>query len=626
MRSLKSLFFLVLLSAFTGSAAQNMPSYDTVRLAVFADLHVSPGSVADENLSQAIENVNRSGYDFVIVAGDISNVGSDAELENVFNKLRELTVPYYLIPGNHETNWSESACQTINKLWKNDRFVFEAGDYIFIGYSTGPYLKMGDGVVKKEDIIWLEQELEKRYKPGKKVVSIAHYPLGEGLSNYKDVTSVLKKYNTVIHINGHHHTFKLRNYDGIPGFMAMTMLGKPSDNGIYNSVVFTPDSIRIARHQEKNGYKEELGWVIPQNGDRSEIGEPMPGEYQEPMTGGSKVVPFSYQDSASVFTGPCFPTASTVVYGTSLGQLKCLDINTKRVLWATPEGPTIYSTPFVGAGVVVVGHVDGEVAGYNRKNGKKIRSFNIGSPVVGDGVADENGYGYIGGSFGEFVKFNCKNGRVEWKKKIGEGLIQAKPVISDNKLIFGCWDKYLYCVDRNDGSVIWKWTNGSPQKLYSPGNVVPAVSNGKVFIVAPDRKMTAISLTDGKELWRTNLHTVRESMCLSRDGERVYAKTMNDVLICVSTVSDDYQVLWTADCKYGYEHTPCPPVESKNGLVFLSNRRGQVFAVEGKTGAVKWSFDAGNSAANKIVEGPDGRVWITLIEGRILSIEPMEIL
>ncbi len=298
MRSLKSLFFLVLLSAFTGAAAQNMPSYDTVRLAVFTDLHVSPGSVADENLSQAIENVNRSGYDFVIVAGDISNVGSDAELENVFNKLRELTVPYYLIPGNHETNWSESACQTINKLWKNDRFVFEAGDYIFIGYSTGPYLKMGDGVVKKEDIIWLEQELEKRYKPGKKVVSIAHYPLGEGLSNYKDVTSVLKKYNTVIHINGHHHTFKLRNYDGIPGFMAMTMLGKPSDNGIYNSVVFTPDSIRIARHQEKNGYKEELGWVIPQNGDRSEIGEPMPGEYQEPMTGGSKVVPFSYQDSA----------------------------------------------------------------------------------------------------------------------------------------------------------------------------------------------------------------------------------------------------------------------------------------------------------------------------------------
>ena len=105
----------------------------------------------------------------------------------------------------------------------------------------------------------------------------------------------------------------------------------------------------------------------------------------------------------------------------------------------------------------------------------------------------------------------------------------------------------------------------------------------------------------------------------------MYAKTMNDVLVCVSTASDDFEQVWASDCKYGYEHTPCPPAEMENGLVFLTNRRGQVFAVEGKTGAVKWTFDAGNSAANKIVEGPDGRAWITLIEGRILSIDPMEI-
>ncbi|MFR6383880.1 MAG: hypothetical protein ACLUOS_18215 [Odoribacter splanchnicus] len=107
--------------------------------------------------------------------------------------------------------------------------------------------------------------------------------------------------------------------------------------------------------------------------------------------------------------------------------------------------------------------------------------------------------------------------------------------------MFGCWDKYLYCVDRNDGSVIWRWISGSPQKLY-PRQRSPAVSNGKVFIVAPGRKMTAISLTDGKELENKPSYCTRIDV-LSRDGERVYAKTMNDVLICVSTVSDDYQVL-----------------------------------------------------------------------------------
>ena len=612
MRVLKGLFVFIV-SLVSLSLAAQVQVGDTLRVAVFTDTHVSPGSAADENLAQAVDFVNGSDYDFVIVAGDVSNVGSDAELENVYNKLAALKKPYFFVPGNHDTNWSESACLTINKLWKNDRFVTEAGDYIFIGYSTGPYLKMGDGAVRKEDVIWLDQELSKRYKPGKKVVSVAHYPLGEGLSNYKDVVNVLKKYNTILHINGHHHVFQLRNYDGIPGFMALTMLGKPADNGIFNSVVFAADSIRIAKHQEKNGYAEELGWVIPQDGDRSKIGEPHDGVYHEPMFDAVKV-PFSYQDSATVYTGVCFPTKNTVVYGTSLGQLKCLDIKTQKVLWATEKGNTIYSTPFVGAGVVVVGHPDGEVAGYNRKNGKKIWNFNLGSAIVGDGVADEKGYGYIGGSFGEFAKFDCKTGRIEWKKKIGDGLFQGRPTIAGDKVLAGCWDKYLYCIDRNTGDTVWKWTNGSAQKLFSPGNVVPVVSHGKVIIVAPDNRMTAINLADGQQLWRTNLNKVRESLCLSKDGERVYAKTMNDVLVCVSTASDDFEQVWASDCKYGYEHTPCPPAEMENGIVFLTNRRGQVFAVDGKTGAVKWTFDAGNSAANKIVEGPDGRAWITLIE------------
>ena len=124
MRLLKGLFSLVFSLVCLALGAQIQVG-DTLRVAVFADMHVSPGTVADENLAQAIENVNKSGYDFVIVAGDVSNVGSDAELQNVYDKLKALQVPYFFVPGNHETNWSESACKTIIDLWKNDRFVVE---------------------------------------------------------------------------------------------------------------------------------------------------------------------------------------------------------------------------------------------------------------------------------------------------------------------------------------------------------------------------------------------------------------------------------------------------------------------------------------------------------------------
>ncbi len=97
MRLLKGLFSLVLSLMCLALGAQIQVG-DTLRVAVFTDTHISPGTAADENLSQAIESVNKSDYDFVIVSGDVSNVGSDAELQNVYNKLKALRVPYFFVP------------------------------------------------------------------------------------------------------------------------------------------------------------------------------------------------------------------------------------------------------------------------------------------------------------------------------------------------------------------------------------------------------------------------------------------------------------------------------------------------------------------------------------------------
>jgi hypothetical protein len=68
---------------------------------------------------------------------------------------------------------------------------------IFVGYNTGPYLKMGDGHVKKEDILWLDKTLKEIYNPTKKIISIGHYPLNDGLDNWNEIVDILKKYKTI---------------------------------------------------------------------------------------------------------------------------------------------------------------------------------------------------------------------------------------------------------------------------------------------------------------------------------------------------------------------------------------------------------------------------------------------
>lgn len=89
------------------------------------------------------------------------------------------------------------------------------------------------------------------------------------------------------------------------------------------------------------------------------------------------------------------------------------------------------------------------------------------------------------------------------------------------------WTKYRIA--------FWKWNNGSSIRNYSPASCIPVTQDGVVYIVAPDRYMTAIDIATGKTLWRNNDATVRESIGISADGKWVYGKTMQDTIVAYNT-------------------------------------------------------------------------------------------
>ena len=166
---------------------------------------------------------------------------------------------------------------------------------------------------------------------------------------------------------------------------------------------------------------------------------------------------------------------------------------------------------------------------------------------------------------------------------------------------------------------IRKWNNGNSQVLYSPGNVNPVIARGQVVIVAPDRFMTAIDLKTGKTVWRTDAYKFRESLGSSEDGSTVYAKTMDGELVAVETGRSVFTRKWVCDLKFGYEHSPCPVLES-DGIVYAGSRNGVIAAVDAGSGTLLWRFRGGDSAVNDFTRGPDGSIYATLIEGKIYRI------
>ena len=88
---------------------------------------------------------------------------------------------------------------------------------------------------------------------------------------------------------------------------------------------------------------------------------------------------------------------------------------------------------------------------------------------------------------------------------------------------------------RETGKLAWRWKGDRAGMMFSPAACWPIAAHDRVFIVAPDRKMTALDAKTGDQVWRTDAYKVRESIGLSQDQTRFYVRSMNDFFYAFST-------------------------------------------------------------------------------------------
>lgn len=596
------IFVFVMLVANTGQAQ---------RFAILSDVHVTPGNANEAQLKLAVQEINNTDVDAVLMTGDLTNEGSDVQLRNVKSILDGITHPLYVIPGNHENNWSQSACKTFNDLWGNDRFVFTVGKLVVIGMNCGPFMKMGDGHIKQEDLTWLDKTLAEMVKPGMKVLSVNHYPLLDDLDNYRDYVAVLKKYPVITHQNGHWHRWRQYETDGINGLMVRcldmgggdygyTLMDVDLDNNwihVYNKTLGKERDIRYA-------YKINLAY---HNTPASALNYTIPAGFN---------VEKVYADEASIFTRLSIDK-DNIYFGNSMGCLRVIDKKTAKLKWEYKTASMLFSRPAVAAKVVILPTGDKRLIWLDKKSGKVLNEVAATGPYVADGVIAD-GVLYQGG-FKTFQAWDVKKMKLVWQYNEINNYCQAEPFVGKEDVIFGAWDTNLRSLSRKTGALNWTWNNGKSTNLYSPGNVVPAVTDERVVIVAPDRNSTALDRTTGKQLWRhhDNAVKVRESLGLSEDGSRAYAKTMDGTIVAFDTRSDDYRQLWDTDCGFGYEHAPCIVLE-KDGYIYAGSRRGMLAVIDAATGKLVFTYRMGSSEVNGFdVDTSTGDIYCSLIEGTI---------
>ena len=586
------------------------------RFAHLTDLHISPNNAQPtEDLLRSVAQLNATdGLDFVIVTGDLTEEGDRASLEKVKSCLDLLKMPHYTVLGNHETKWSESGCTAFAEIFGAERFKLEHKGFLFLGFNSGPLMRMAYGHVVPQDIRWMEEEMKKAGKE-QKVILATHYPMMEGdVDNWYQVTDAVRPYNVRLFIGGHYHRDRELRYDGIPGVLVRSNLrdreGKPG-YGIYE---VTEDSIRV--YTQRIG-EQPVRWA----------GFSLEKEYYDPQGKAEKYPDFSVnqtydkvkkewliQTGVGIYCSPAVGHGQVFV-GDDLGQLTAYRMKDGKKGWTFHTGKRIVGGPAVKDETVVVGSADGHIYGLNAATGELRWKVTAAGPVLG-AITIDGDKAYVGASDGTFRAIQIQTGEVVWSYTGVKGYVECQPLIDGDNVVFGAWDNTLYALNKHTGKEVWKWTGGLTRMHFSPAAVWPVAAHRKIFIADPKRALTAINRETGETVWRTYQSQVRESIGISEDRERIYAKTMNDSIVCYSAVEDKPKQVWATSVGFGYEHAPSMLME-KEQTVYGSTKEGLLFALDARSGALLWKHKVGNSLINTVCPLGKNKVLFTATSGEV---------
>ncbi|HUC83408.1 MAG TPA: PQQ-binding-like beta-propeller repeat protein [Flavisolibacter sp.] len=604
---------LLLLSVFTNAQTK------AFRFAFISDTHIgSPNGPAEDDLRRTVADINSmDDIAFVVLTGDITELGTNRELAVAKRILDSLNKPYHIIPGNHDTGWSESGGLSFNQTFGDDKFYFKHNGVHFIGCASGPYVRMSDGHVPRHAVNWMQTTLK---KIGKKepVIFLNHYPLDNGLDNWYEIIDMLKTKNTILALCGHGHSNRPVKAEDIPAVMGRSNLRAKESEGGYNLVDVTKDSVTFT--ERKPFSKTEKKWTgvavkLQQYNKAQSYPRPDFAVHQKyPQVKAA----WTYQSAANVISTPALLQNKLVVFGNQNGLVEALDVTSGKKRWAFQTGGPIFSSPAVQNDNLVFGSADGFVYCLNSA-GKlrwkyKTEAAVLGSPHI------ENGVVYIGGSDHHFRALNLENGELVFDFAELGGPIVSKPVIAGNVLLFGAWDKFLYAYDWQQKKLLWKWSNGTSVINYSPAACIPVVKDGVVYIVAPDRYLSAIDLLSGQTLWRTKEATVRESIGISEDGKLVYGKTMQDTVAAFYTNKQGPQLAWKMHVGFGYEHVPSMLVE-KDGNVFFGTKNGVVYSILPATQQIAWAYKIDNSMVNTVNVITGNKLIASTMDGKVCLLQ-----
>ncbi|ACU64062.1 outer membrane protein assembly factor BamB family protein [Chitinophaga pinensis] len=612
----KLIYLLLILLATIRVNAQ-----DTLfRFALASDTHIGNKSGAEDLERTVLDINNHPDIAFVLFSGDITEFGSDEEIQLAKSIISKLNKPWYIVPGNHDSNWSESGCNTFLNVFGGETFSFRYKGYWFLGTSCGPNMRMGPGQVPREDLTWLKEQLRKEKDKKVPVIFVNHYPQDSALNNWYEQLEMLKDRNLKAILCGHGHANRKYDFEGIPGIMCRSNLRAKADTGAYNIISLVHDSLVF--NERVPGGATLPAWhtvSIPVAATPQWVANPHRPSYAVNSQYTQVKERWSVQEPGDIGGGVAIADGK-VVYSNTTGQIKAVHLASGKTIWQFKTKGKIYSTPLIYDNKVIVPGTDAQVYCLDLNTGK-LRWRQSADKAIVASAALYKGLAIVAASDGHCRAYNIADGKLQWDFDSVHNFVQTRPLIYQDKVYFGSWGNDFYALDAATGKRVWTWNSGATNRMFSAAACWPVATGGRVFIAAPDQYLTALDAATGQVLWRKHdkQEWVRESMGLSADSNKVYVKTMQGHILGLDTHASGQEVIWRSPLEMGYEICPTA-INQYQDVVYIPSQSGIISALAAKDGAVLWRHKISNCLLNNITAVDAHTVITCSADGRLVCL------
>ncbi len=463
-------------------------SGSSFKFALLTDIHISQQNTSLDDLRLSVAAINKqSDLAFVLVTGDLADKGDMQALKVAKTELDALNIPYYAIPGNHETKWSKSGVTDFSKIFGSDKFYFEHQDFAFIGINTGPIIRMMDGHVAKQDLIWMKEQLD-THAADKPVVVVTHYPLLDGdVDNWYEVTDLIRQYKVKAVLGGHFHKNQLIDYDGIPAFINRSNLRGKEKFGGFSVYTITKDSI-IVEEQLHDGLISPWGGYSLNKEyytkDNSIYYRP---DYSVNQSYPQVNLKWMNELDAEIYASPAV-YKNKIYVGDDSGILSCFDLKSGKLQWQFKTNNRILGAPAVKKNVVVFGSTDHYIYGVHAKTGDLLWKLQTDAAVIG-AVSIHKNKAYIVCSDHKVRCIDISKGKLLWSDDVAYDYDHSPTMPSEKKGVVFCGTKngLIFALHAKTGKVQWKHKIGNSivNTLYplSAKEAVFTTGEGKVGII-----------------------------------------------------------------------------------------------------------------------------------------------